>query len=64
MKHMMPINDIEHAWTEERVSATADGVIRYTVYCGRCTCGRLFEGRDSSQVARAYVAHSNKEEGR
>ena len=61
--HQLPINDIDHAWTEDRTYATADGVGKFTVFMGKCTCGQTFEGRDASEVTRQYVAHTAEKDG-
>lgn len=57
MQHLMPINDINHAWSEDRVYGTSEGVTKFTVWCGRCTCGVTFEAKDSATVTRLWAVH-------
>lgn len=57
MIHQMPVNDINHAWTTIERRAGQD----VQVFWGRCTCGRTFEGRDSTDVSRQFVYHLQRE---
>ena len=58
MEHNLPINDVDHAWSQEVTIKEPEGEVRLTVWFGRCTCGERFSAMTPEAVVRQYLDHT------
>lgn len=58
-QHDLPINDVDHAWTETRtyVDPISQTTKQFDVACGRCTCGATFESDYPGGVVSLWQDH-------